>query len=541
LALCVALALSLPSLAAAASGKVPVVPKWQRFERVFKSTVLYSNALCDATLTVTFTSPLGRTIDVPGFWDGGRVWRVRFAPDQPGRWVYRAKCSDAANGGLHDQHGEFVCSSPIETERFWQHGPVRVAHDRLHFEHADGTPFFWLADNAANGAQLSTPRNWQKYATVRASQNFSVAQWIALPGEDDEGNQALDLAAGQITVNPAFFQRLDKKVECLSQNGLLSAIIPVSQRRYEQSGEVELADSDIELQARYVVARYGAEPVAWLLPLEGDDLDRKAAFWKNHGPPLFSQAGHAPVLLSLGRTPALLDQFRGESWVDAFGLPCAAAPGQEPSDAAPSAWAAEAEKETARPIVWVAPCENSVADHSGGRVAADTIRRAVYTSLLSAPLAGVAYCAQGVSAWDSSTETEDSFGAPVTSLPLWERSLFLPGAKQMKTIGEWVTTFDFWRLQPEPRLFASPPSEGSIRPIAAAVPGDSPTLVLVYLPRERALELPLGAMPPYPNVAWLNPRSGSSNPAVGVVGATNCQFPSPGAGDWLLVLRSGKQ
>src|SRR4029077_11632084 len=66
------------------SPKMPVVPKWQRFEQVFKSTVVYSNALQDATLTVLFASPTGEKIQVDGFWDGGRTWRVRFAPDQPG-------------------------------------------------------------------------------------------------------------------------------------------------------------------------------------------------------------------------------------------------------------------------------------------------------------------------------------------------------------------------------------------------------------------------------------------------------------------------
>src|SRR5262249_44360797 len=60
--------------AATRSKKMPVVPKWERFEHEFKSTVSYLNPLQDATLTVEFTSPLGEKTRVYGFWDGGRTW-----------------------------------------------------------------------------------------------------------------------------------------------------------------------------------------------------------------------------------------------------------------------------------------------------------------------------------------------------------------------------------------------------------------------------------------------------------------------------------
>ena len=72
---------------------------------------MYSNALQDASLRVVFTSPLGETNEVDGFWDGGRTWRVRFSPDQPGRWKFRTTCSDTANVGLHNETGEFLCTA----------------------------------------------------------------------------------------------------------------------------------------------------------------------------------------------------------------------------------------------------------------------------------------------------------------------------------------------------------------------------------------------------------------------------------------------
>ncbi len=171
---------------ALAAAKMPVIAKWGRFEQSFKSSVLYSNAVQDASLRVVFTSPLGETNEVDGFWDGGRTWRVRFSPDQPGRWKFQTTCSDTSNDGLHNEFGEFICTAAIGQNRFAQHGPVRVALDRRHLEHADGTPFFWLADTVWNGARVAELKDWQFYALTRAYQRFTVAQWAAAPGDDAE-------------------------------------------------------------------------------------------------------------------------------------------------------------------------------------------------------------------------------------------------------------------------------------------------------------------------------------------------------------------
>jgi len=177
---------------AAASARMQFVPKWDRFEHAFKSLVIYSNAVQDASLKAVFTSPLGEISEVDGFWDGGKIWRVRFSPEQPGRWTFKTTCSDVANDGLNNQTGEFTCTSPVGLTRFHKHGPVRVARDQRHLEHADGTPFFWLADTIWNGARSAELKDWEFYAGIRASQRFSVAQWAAAPGEDTPSPGASD-------------------------------------------------------------------------------------------------------------------------------------------------------------------------------------------------------------------------------------------------------------------------------------------------------------------------------------------------------------
>src|SRR5258708_5452747 len=98
-------------LAAADSKPLPQVPQWGRFEQAFRSPVAYANPVQDAVLNVTFTSPLGETLKVNGFWDGVKTWRVRFAPDQPGKWTFKTAFSDRTNGALHNIAGEFLCTA----------------------------------------------------------------------------------------------------------------------------------------------------------------------------------------------------------------------------------------------------------------------------------------------------------------------------------------------------------------------------------------------------------------------------------------------
>jgi hypothetical protein len=69
---------------------------------------------------------------------------------------------------------------------------------------------------------------------------------------------------------------------------------------------------------------------------------------------------------------------------------------------------------------------------------------------------------------------------------------------------------------------------------------ESKSLTLVYVPEDRAIELSPAMLPPSPTFSWLNPRTGERRPAVAVVRAKSRQLPTPEAGDWVLVSKTGK-
>src|SRR5262245_9618932 len=205
------------------------VPCWGRFEQQFSSSVDYANPLQEAILQVTFTSPSGRSQVIYGFWDGRRSWRVRFIPDEIGPWHLTTSCSDIGNSGLHGQSGTFTCTHPEGETAFQQHGPLRLSENRRFLSHADGAPFFWLADTAWNGALCSTEEEWQHYIRERVRQKFTAVQWVATqwlasPEGDINGDVAFT-GDELVAINPTFFQRLDDKLESLNRAGLLG--IPV--------------------------------------------------------------------------------------------------------------------------------------------------------------------------------------------------------------------------------------------------------------------------------------------------------------------------
>ena len=344
----------------------------------------------------------------------------------------------------------------------------------------------------------------------------------------------------RIAINPEFFQRLDAKLKILGQAGILSAIAPFRELQSPVNDVVALPDDQAELLVRYIVARWGADPVAWLLAFEGDSLAKNVGRWKRIGQAVFGTRPHAPVVLFPGETQWVLDEFRDQKWVDVFGYQSVNGVTDDAlkwTMAGP--FTSEWKKEPARPLISFAPYENGVAGQSGKRFSTDDVRRAIYWGLLLTPPAGVSYGGQGVVNWDTSVglKGDQSMAA---DLPMWCKALYMPAAKQMASLSKLMNTIDFWKLRPEPQILATQPGQQSPRRFIAAARTEANDLSLVYVPEDRTLQLVRDALPRSPTVGWLNPRTGENNPAAAVEGGSTCEFKTPDAGDWLLMMKAGK-
>jgi len=105
-----------------------------------------------------FTSPGGKVLIVPGFFYqeyrrsmtsgvdsyqpvGDPVWKVRFAPSEPGDYTYRVQVVNGEQRAATEAD-QFTCSPDAAN-----HGFVQISKTNpLYFEYDDGTPFFAIAN-----------------------------------------------------------------------------------------------------------------------------------------------------------------------------------------------------------------------------------------------------------------------------------------------------------------------------------------------------------------------------------------------------------
>jgi len=543
---CLGLLLVLSACAELGQSRLALIAKWDRFERTFQSATSYPDPFQQVRLQVAFHAPSGETRLVEAFWDGDLNWRVRFAPDQIGNWSYTTICSDPANRELRNQTGAFVCTAPAARDRFTAHGPIQLSPDHRSLTHQDGTPFFWLADTAWNGPLLSTPSDWEFYLSQRARQKFTVVQWVTTQWRAaPEGDREKELAytgVDRISVNPAFFRRLDLKLDAMNRAGLLGAPVLLwafgGGTNPAVNPGVSLPDSQAILLARYMVARWGANDVVWILNGDGDYRGDRAERWKRIGRAVFGEGPHAPVSLHPGGRVWVLNEFRNEAWLDICGYQS----GHDETDpnlrwivAGPPATAWKGEP--ARPFLSLeAPYEG----HNGAnhrRISAFAVRRAHYWSLLNAPTAGVTYGGHGVWGWDDGSKTPVDHPGAGVPLP-WREALLMEGAEQMTHLAEFFEAIDFGRLRPAPEMLANQPGVLTPARHISAARTEAGDLAVVYVPQDRSAPLLIQYLPPHFKAVWLNPRTGERAAVAAVVNDRSIDFATPADGDWLLLLQS---
>ena len=228
----------------------------------------YQNPFMEVSLDAIVTAPDGQQFKVPAFWAGGREWKFRYASGQPGIYSYRTACSDTENSKLHGVEGKIEIVPYNGGSPLYRHGPIRVANDHRHFEHADGTPFFWLGDTWWKGLSSRIPFDgFQKLTADRKAKGFTAVQIVAGPLPDEPpfdsrwaNEGGLPYENDYTKINPAFFDYADRRISHLIESGIVPAIVGGWGWHMPSVG-VEKMDR----HWRYLVARFGAYPVVWVV------------------------------------------------------------------------------------------------------------------------------------------------------------------------------------------------------------------------------------------------------------------------------------
>jgi hypothetical protein len=214
---------------------------WEKFENEFTSSKAYEKPIYQVKeFSVTFTSNTGRKRKVNGFWDGGNTWKVRFMPDEMGEWKWITSCSDKDNAGLYNLQGNFTCVANDNRHPFYRYGAVIHPNGKYYLTYNDGTPYFWVACTAWNGALKSTDEEWEYYLSHRIKNHYNLIQLVTTQwrGADKnlEGLVAYE-GSGEITIHPEFFKRIDQRIDEANAMGLLVSpvilwALPVGEGRH---------------------------------------------------------------------------------------------------------------------------------------------------------------------------------------------------------------------------------------------------------------------------------------------------------------------
>ena len=226
----------------------------------------YANPYTDCTGEVVFTQPDGRTArTAPLFWDGGKTWKFRFAPDRTGPWKWTVSSADA---GLDGQLGEFECQMSK------RRGSIRAMRGfPHHFECQDGSPFWFMGDTAWSLYTDSTEKHDRdvalEYLDARATQGFNVVHSM-LMCESGDGNSGgppfTDIATEKL--NPAYWREVDLRLAHANRCGIVAGLALAwgNKRNTEKWPWGRFPGVEARQRyARYIAARYSAYDVYFIV------------------------------------------------------------------------------------------------------------------------------------------------------------------------------------------------------------------------------------------------------------------------------------
>lgn len=514
------------------------IPFWGRWEGTFEAA---GEPPPGTEITVEITSPSGKHTKVPGFWDGGYIWRVRVMPDEEGEWHYQTEATDEYPG-LHRQTGSFDCQKIDSDNRFLKHGPIRVSADGHYLEHADSTPFFYLGDTAWNGLMLSKEKDWEVYLQDRVDKQFSGIQFVTLaPWRTAYSNREGEIAYTDMEffpINPHFFRRIDKRMDAINDKGLLAlpALIWEGPERSKWDPGKVLGEEQLLKIIRYQIARYQAHNVLWILMGDGSYKGELAEKWKRIGRAVFGETKSAPVAIHpCGRNwPYDYDTFGQESWMDVIGYQSGHGDGQGQcawihSGPASDEW----QLKPARPIIDLEPCYEDILPFSSEkRWEAYGVRRNCYWTMLNAPPAGLTYGAHGIWCWHEQERQPLDHSWTGSAKP-WHLAKDLPGSFDMKRLAECFTSIQWWKLRPCQELLRQQPYDSDKAKFVSAACSESGDLAMLYLPVGCEIQLNTDKLKQGLQAYWFDPRTGERTEAKTLSDGT---YNTPDEQDWVLLI-----
>ncbi len=255
--------------ALAARSPEPSFGRWSKIELSFEGPRSIGRGEPNpfaVSFDVVFTGPDGKSVKVPGFYDGdgkggldGNIWKVRFAADRNGSWTYRTESSHAS---LNRRSGRFQVTDPSpNAPAFYRLGRLEYVGER-YLKFREGG--YWIkagADEPENilGKAFGDWEAKKREIDYLASQNINSIYVMThnLEGDNNDVWPWLGLTAEEAKTNHDRFDiaKLEKWrefFEYVQSKGLVIHLVLEDDSAWKQYD-----------QARYyreMVARFGYLP-----------------------------------------------------------------------------------------------------------------------------------------------------------------------------------------------------------------------------------------------------------------------------------------
>ncbi len=529
--------------------------QWRMVEFSFTSAKKYAHPLEDLDLQATFTGPGGVSIVRPAFWNGGNVWKIRFAPTRTGAWTMVTSCTDKGNKKLNLVTQSMQCVPYDGKLEIYQHGFLKRSENNRYFEYADGTPFFYLGDTHwiyiherfSSSNKPGIPSEFKYIVDKRVQQGFTVYQTEAIQhphgqnsaagggkhdGPDEE--PACNFQDGFDEKDLPGFANIDRKFQYIADQGLVNAnsafvwaLDPVNFPVYTEAYMARLG--------KYWCARYGAYPVLWTIAQEIDKNMYKRydsitiKKWFAAAEAISSNdAYHHPLTAHMENTSATL---ASDSWWDKkpyhswWAIQWQGWLNGDITKVAKDFWFHYPVKPS---VIYESPYEDFWTDAKGAR--------GVGYMAFQSGMYGYGYGANGV--WnDLYSKDPPDYGTDY-EMPVryvnWYDGANLPGAAQLSFLKKFYFSLPWWEMVPrfDDTSWAYFPDRG--RSLLSTK--DQEIYVVYFANHVHASGILKNMSPVVYEASWYNPRNGEYT-LIGDVKASNGSWVIPGkpdAEDWLL-------
>lgn len=236
------------------------VERWDVYEITLEGPS-EGNPFTEVRLTGLFTD--GKVShEVPGFYDGDGIYKIRFMPEAEGHWTFETRSN---RQDLTHQQGAFDVTSAGADN----HGPVHVAYT-FHFAYADGTPFKPLGTTCYSWIHRPEWIEKETLATLAEApfNKIRMAIWPQAHGADYMPPERFPWEGEPhhwdfSRPNADFYRHLELRIGQLRELGIECDLIlfhPYGEGRW---GIEDLPTPEDELYLRYLVARLSAYRNLW--------------------------------------------------------------------------------------------------------------------------------------------------------------------------------------------------------------------------------------------------------------------------------------